>query len=230
LLFDDAVILEVGGKESKGFAAFNKRTGEKLWVKGLGKPSYCSPTVATIDGIAQIIFANDTMLLSFDITGNQLWSYRMPVQSPIAMPLFIAPNKFFVSFMSGSFLIKVEDNKVTEVCNKTSLNNFFSTSCHYNGYIYGVSNSALKCISATDGKLKWSEKGFGSGSLILVGNKLLVISDKGVLKLIEAIPDNYAEKGSFQAINGKSWTAPSFSSGNVYVRNLEEMASFKIKD
>ena len=168
------------------------------------------------------------MFLSFDIEGNELWSYKMPIRGPIPTPLFIAPNKFFVSSMGGSFLMKVENNKATELCDKTSLNNFFSSSCYYNGNIYGLTNKALKCISASNGELKWSEKGFGSGSLILVGNKLLVLSDKGVLKLVEASPEAYTEKGSIQAIDGKSWTAPSFANGNVYIRNLEEMASYKL--
>lgn len=90
------------------------------------------------------------------------------------------------------------------------MRNTFSASCYYNGHIYGISNNALKCISATDGEAKWKERGFGLGSLILVGNKLLALTDKGILKIVEALPEEYTEKASFQAIDGKSYTAPSY--------------------
>ena len=94
--------------------------------------------------------------------------------------------------------------------------------------MYGFSNATLKCVSAEDGSSKWSKRALGKGSLILVGDKLLVLSDKGVLKLVETNPEAYTELGSFQALKGKSWTAPSFANGRVYLRNLSEMASYKI--
>lgn len=227
ILLGDELIIEVGGTESRGFASIDKNTGETKWVNGEGAPSYSSPTTATIDGGIQSIFANGSMLKSFNNTGKEIWSYSMPLQGAIATPLFIAPNKIFVSYGGGCFMVKVENNEVTEVFKNKSMRNTFNTSCYHNGHIYGISGGALKCISATDGESKWSEKGFGLGSLILVGNKLVVLSDKGVLKIVDAVPEAYTEKESIQALNGKSWTAPSFANGNVYVRNLTEMASYR---
>jgi len=108
------------------------------------------------------------------------------------------------------------------------MKNTFNTSCYYNGHIYGVDGRALTCISAADDELQWSERGFGLGSVILVGNKLLALTDKGVLKLVEASPEAYKEKGSFQSLTGKSWTAPSFADRTAYLRNLTETASYKL--
>jgi outer membrane protein assembly factor BamB len=228
ILCEDELIIEVGGKGSKGFASFDKKTGDILWIKGVGKPSYCSPTFAKIDEVTQIIFANDTMLFSFDKEGNELWSYRMPLKSPVAMPLFIAPNKIFISSGAGCFMIKIQKSEVTEIFSQSTMRNMFSTSCYFNGHIYGVGRRKLNCISAIDGVEKWSEKGFGLGSLILVGNKLIVLTDKGVLKIVEAIPDVYSEISSFQALEDKSYTAPSFANGKIYLRNLTEMAVYKL--
>lgn len=227
ILLGDELIIEVGGTESRGFASIDKYTGKTLWLNGEARPSYSSPTIATIDGEIQTIFANGSMLKSFDKTGNEIWSYSMPLQGAIATPLFIAPNNIFVSYGGGCFMVKVENNEVTEVFISKSMRNTFSTSCYYNAHIYGISSGALKCISATDGESKWTQKGFGLGSLILVGNKILALSDKGILKIVDANPEAYTEKESFQAINGKSWTAPSFANGNVYIRNLTEMASYR---
>ncbi len=230
ILIGDEIIIEVGGTESRGFASIDKNTGKTLWVNGEARPSYSSPTIATIDGEIHTIFANGTKLLSFNKNGDELWSYDMPLQAPIATPLFIAPNKIFVSSGSGCFMIKIENNVATETFNNKSMRNAFSSPCYYNAHIYGISGGALKCISEIDGKSKWSQKGFGLGSLILVDNKILALSDKGVLKIVDAVPEAYTENDSIQAINGKSWTAPSFANGTVYVRNLTEMGSYSFLD
>nr|MBC8321585.1 hypothetical protein [Bacteroidota bacterium] len=116
-----------------------------------------------------------------------------------------------------------------EVIQGGSMKNDYNSSCYYNGYIYGFNVAALRCISAETGEVKWTKRGFGKGSLIIVGDKLLVLSDQGKLILVDAIPHSYVEKGSIQAISGKSWTAPSFVNGKVFVRNLTGMACYKLR-
>ena len=173
----------------------------------------------------------DSMLCAFDIEGNIKWEYKMPIRYPTAVPVFISPNKFFVSDMSsvGSFVIKVENNVATEVFNSPNMKNNWSSSVYYDGHIYGFNSSKLQCNSIADGSIKWSQRGFGKGSLIIVGDKLLVLSDKGVLKQVNASPDGYVENGSVQALEGKSWTAPSYANGRVFLRNLTEMSCYIIK-
>lgn len=228
ILYENELIIELGGTESRGFASFDRNTGKTIWVNGEGRHSYSSPTIAEIDGGIHVIFANGSKLKSFSKTGDELWSYSMPLRRANATPLFIAPNKIFVSSGMGCFMIKIEHNEVIELFNNKSMRNTFNTSCNYNGHIYGISGGSLKCISDTDGETKWSQKGFKFGSLICVGNKLLVLTEKGILNLVEASPEAYIEKGSIQALDGKSWTAPSFAKGTIYLRNLTEMASYKL--
>jgi outer membrane protein assembly factor BamB len=230
ILYEDELIIEVGATESRAFASFDKNTGKALWIQGEGTTTYCSPTIASIDGEMNIIFANGPTLTSFNQAGEQLWSYSMPIQNPTATPLFIAPNKIFVSSARGCFMIKIENNAVSEVFSNNSMRNTFSTSCYYYDHIYGISSNGLRCISAIDGELKWKEKGFGLGSVTLVGNKLLALTQNGELKIVEALPEEYTERASYQAIDGKSYTAPSYAGGKVYLRNLSEMASYKLDE
>ncbi|NJO91354.1 MAG: hypothetical protein HC831_22125 [Chloroflexia bacterium] len=106
------------------------------------------------------------------------------------------------------------------------MKNDFSSSVYHDGYFYGFDIAALVCVSAKTGEKKWTKRGFGKGSLILVDDKLIVLSDKGTLIQVKATPDAYTEQGQMQAIEGKSWTAPSYSNGKIYLRNLTEMACF----
>ena len=230
LLVDDLVVMEVGGTKSRAFIAFNKKTGKIVWKKGNGTPHYSSPLLVTIDNQKQIIFANGRTLGAYNFKGDTLWTFMMPITSPMAMPVLIEKNKIFVSSMRGGFVIaKIENNKATEIIKGGSMKNDYNSSCYYNGYIYGFHVAALRCISAETGEIKWTKRGYGKGSLILVDDKLLVLSDQGKLILVDASPDAYKDKGFIQPIKGKSWTAPSFANGKVFVRNLTEMACYKLK-
>ena len=53
--------------------------------------------------------------------------------------------------------------------------------------------AALRCISAETGEVKWTKRGYGKGSLIIVDDKLMVLSDKGKLVIVETNPDVYSE-------------------------------------
>lgn len=230
LIIGNELFIEIGGSESRGFASVNKKDGSINWVKGNATPYYSSPSVANINGVTNILFANDSMLVAFDTKGNKLWNFRMPLRFPTATPLFIAPNKVFVSSAgkNGGCLIEINKNIVNEIFTNTSMKNHFSSSCAHEGYIYGFSNSMLRCVSMETGEIKWSKMRLGKGTLIKVDDKLLVLSDKGVLKLVDTNPELYTELGSIQAIQGKSWTAPSFAKGTIYVRNLNEIAAYKL--
>jgi len=144
------------------------------------------------------------------------------------MPVVIDNNKIFVSAIRniGFVIIEIQNNIPKEIARGTDLKTDYSSCVYYNGYIFGFHVAALQCISAETGKKMWTKRGFGKGSLILVGDKLLVLSDKGKIIQVEATGEKYTEQGSFQAIEGKSWTAPSFANGRLYVRNLTEMACF----
>ena len=229
VLVDDVLILETGGKDSGWFAGFDKNTGKLLWSKGIGAESYSSPIVAEINGTSQILFANRSTLISFNSKGDTLWTHAMSVIGPTASPVFFDSNKIFLSSVNsnGFCVLEVSENGVAEKLNSNTMKNDFSTSLYYEGHIYGFNVAALQCISAETGEKKWTKRGFGKGTLIRVGDKLLVLSDKGKLIQIKATPDVYEEQGAFQAVQGKCWTAPSFSDGNLFIRNLKEMACYK---
>lgn len=232
LVVGDNVIMEVGGTESRAFMAFNKENGDIVWSSSNGAASHDSPLLATIEGQEQIIFANGRTLYSLLPEGDTLWSYTMPFGGATAIPVFIPPNKLFLSAVRnpGFFVVEVENNKASEVLKGVSMKNDFSSCVYHDGYIYGFHVAAVRCISAETGEVKWTKRGYGKGSLILVDNKLLILSDKGKLIIADANPDEYKENCSLQAIDGKSWTAPSFYNGKVFVRNLTEMASYKLID
>ena len=230
LLVDDLVIMEVGGVNDHGFGAFEKSTGALKWHTGNIAAAYNSPIAAEIDGSLQIIFANGSTLYSFDKNGNEMWTYTMPLRSPMALPLFIAPDMLFVSAANdaGSFIIRISGNEPEEIMRSSIMRNDFSSSCYKDGYIYGFNVATLQCIDAETGRRLWLSRGFGKGSLIMVNDRLIVLSDLGKLTMVEATPEAYIKIAEWDALEGRSWTAPSYANGKLYVRNHSRIACFRI--
>jgi outer membrane protein assembly factor BamB len=109
------------------------------------------------------------------------------------------------------------------------MRNHFNSSLLIGDAIYGFDNATLKCLDLESGEVKWAKRGFGKGSLIGVDDRLLVLSVKGNLVMVEANPEAYHELGSYHALEGKSWTAPSYVGGRVYLRNLTQMACLDLR-
>ena len=47
--------------------------------------------------------------------------------------------------------------------------NHFATSVYYQGHLYGFDESILVYLDATTGEEKWKTRGYGKGSLIILG-------------------------------------------------------------
>jgi outer membrane protein assembly factor BamB len=232
LLFHDMVIMEVGGTNNHGFGAFSKTDGSLKWHTGNVPAAYNSPILAEVNGNQQLIFASGAFLHALGSNGDSLWSFTMPLRSPVALPLFIEPDLVFVSAANdaGSFMIKITDNGPEEVMRSSSMKNDWSSSCHKDGYIYGFNVATLQCIDAQTGQRKWMKRGLGKGSLIIINDRLFVLSDLGKLAVIETNPEEYREIHSAEVLEGRSWTAPSFSNGRLYFRNLTHLTSYKVME
>jgi len=235
LVHGDALFVETGGGEGKAFTALDKATGKTRWtvLDGNGQTGYSSPLLITLHGKEQVLFLDCTgSLVSFGLDGKQLWSYKFSKEGGvIPMPVPVPPNGVFLSAAGddGAVLIRItKDNKVTEAWKNPRMRNNWSSSLLLDGYIYGFDNAALKCLSAESGKQVWRQRGFGKGSLVTADGKLYVLGDDGALAMARATPEGYKELGRVQAIEGKSWTAPSIAGGRIYVRNLAQMACYRI--
>jgi outer membrane protein assembly factor BamB len=91
---------------------------------------------------------------------------------------------------------------------------------------------ASSCVSLKDGKSKWKMRGYGNGQVLLLAEQglLLVLSEKGEVALVQAIPEQQKELARFPAIEGKTWNHPVVAHGKLYVRNGEEAACYQLPE
>jgi hypothetical protein len=72
------------------------------------------------------------------------------------------------------------------------------------------------------GKIRWEKVGFGVGTVIRVGDVLVILSDQGELALVAADPSGFRELARFPVLRGSDiWAPPTYANGSLYCRNKE---------
>jgi outer membrane protein assembly factor BamB len=228
----DLLLVDIGGKTGHSIGAFNKKSGALVWKTHTDKQGYSSPIAINANGVRQILFFTGTSLVSVSPTGTVNWKYpwRTSYYANIATPIFISPDKVYIStaYDTGAAVLKLTGGKekpsFQELWKSKVSQNHFNSSVLHSGHIYGFDQGILQCIEASTGKEKWKESGFGKGSLILAEGNLIVLGERGQLALVEATPSAYKEKSRVDgAIEGKTWTSPTLANGKLYLRNDKEM-------
>jgi outer membrane protein assembly factor BamB len=101
------------------------------------------------------------------------------------------------------------------------MKNHLNCSVLWQGYLYGFDEKQLRCLNFETGKVMWTKKGFGKGSLMLADGKLIILSEKGRLLIARASPKKFIGLSSAQILKGKCWTVPVLANGRIYARNAK---------
>lgn len=237
LLDGDRLIFNVGAPDA-AVIAYDKRTGEPLWRAGSDVAGYSTPILVEVGGLRQAIVFSGRQLLSLDPeTGAVHWTlpWKTSYDVNAATPIFVPPNKLYVSsgYDTGAALFQLGATggkaTVQELWRSRRIKNQFSSAIYHGGHFYGFDNKLLKCSVMASGEDCWAEKGFGHGSLLMADGRLIVLSDRGALALVEASPDGYVELGRLQLAEGKHWTVPTLWDGRLFVRNERELVALDLR-
>ena len=227
LVVGDKVIFDVGR-----ILALNYKTGEKIWQSEKQYAGYGSVVEFKQDGKSRLAALTNEGLHVVDAENGKTiaktkWrtQYNTSSTSPI-----IKDDQFFVStgYRRGCAMFRLQGDQFSKLYENKSLANHMNNSVLYKDYIYGVNgnshsrrNCTLVCIDAKTGKQKWAERGLGCGSLLIAGDHLIVLGDKGELVCSKATPDGFKSTGKVQAVKGKCWTVPVMLDKKIYCRTAK---------
>ena len=241
-LVEGELVFVAGGGPGQSLLAFNKKNGSVMWKAGDEKMTHATPIAATILGTRQIVFFTQSGLVSvLPQTGQPLWKYAFPYNTSTAASPVVSNDIVYCSagYGVGAGACRIAKSgtafTATEIWRKPNdLINHWSTPVVKDGFLYGMfsfkkyGEGPLKCVEIATGTEKWSQPGFGAGQVILVGNQVLALSDKGEIVLIETTPAAYRETARAKVVGGKCWSTPAFSNGRAYVRSTTEGACVQL--
>jgi len=223
-IVDNLVILNAGTSGT----ALNKADGSLVWKNGQGPPGYATavPFVINNKKCVALLTAKELVGLNV-ITGEQIWrlSWVTSYDENIADPI-ISDDTVFVSsgFNRGCARLKMKEGSITELWRNKNMSNHCSSSVLWKGYIYGFDGQVggggkLTCLDYKTGETRWSQGGMGTGTLMIAGGNLVILSERGKLVIAPASPEGFKELASAQILTGKCWTVPVLSNGRIYARN-----------
>ena len=230
LLADGKVIVDTGSKDG-AILALNAKTGVKEWRSGSDEAGYASPMLRPSHAGEMLVF-NRFGLCGFRLSdGKELFRYQHKTRYGInaAQPLDLGDSVLVSSaYGKGTALVDVSRRTPKSIWETESFSSQMASLVKVGQYAYGIHGqtggrakyATLCCLDVRKGKIRWEERGFGVGAVILVGETLVILSDSGELTLTKANPNKFLELARFQVLGGKDgWTPPSFANGRLYCRS-----------
>ncbi len=232
----DRVLVQVGGTNGAAIVAFDRGTGRVLWKSQNDQAAYSSPVVADLAGRLQFVAATCEGLLALAPSdGSVLW--RVPFKTlanrNVLTPLVVGDTVYFASHSTGMRAVRIreESGSVTPVESwlNRDLKINLSSPVAVGDSLFGLGASKdYVCVDRATGKLRWSQPGFGEvASTLASGERLLVLTDLGELRLLGANREHYEELGRLQ-VCGKTYSHPAYSEGVLFVRDPRELQAVEV--
>lgn len=210
--------------------SFDKTTGRKNWQSRRHRAGYGSVRAFShkgemllasldCDGL-RISAAEDGRLVAFE-------AWKSPFGTNSTTPI-VTEDTIYISsgYNVGCGLFRFADGNLTTVYRSRRMRNHFNNSILRDGYLYGMDGNSnlgrvvtLTCMNYQTGEIKWKQRGPGCGSLMIANDRLLILSEKGILVVAEATPSEYKELARSPFLEGRCWTVPVLLNGRIYGRN-----------
>ena len=247
MVVDQKVLLNVGGKNAKGGAgiiALDLATGKLIWQATDDEASYSSPVLLSADKAVSVFFTRRGILLTQNSDGKILAddSSRAEINASVnaAAPVLCGEDKLFFSAAydvgAGLWQWNKAEHKLTNLWKKSdTLDCHYSTPVFHEGHIYGLhgrqeSGMTLRCIDVADGRVTWEAPDrIPGGTLVLVGDKLLLHSESGELWVFTADPKKFDLLQRSQITRAGHRSHDAFANGLLYARDAEKMVAVKVQ-
>ncbi len=240
LVEDGRVMANVGGKGA-GIVAFEATTGKVLWTATDDEASYSSGVAATIAGKRYAIFLTRAGLIGLDpATGTvqfqRQWRARQNASVNAATPL-VAGDLIFISaeYGPGAAALRLEGTKLTELWSSNdALSNHYATSVVRDGIVFGFHGRqefgpSFRAVELKTGRVRWSQDRFMAGSVILAGDRLVILRENGELLIAPASPDAFKPLARAEVLPGTVRAFPALANGLLYARNEKTLVCLDLR-
>ena len=241
LIVGHAVLLNLGGTEGAGIAAFDRANGKLLWKATDDEAGYAAPTASTFDGQQLGLFFTRSGLVACEPANGRVrfqfpWRARISASVNAATPLVIGDKIFLsASYNVGAVLLRVKRNKVETVWSGDDiLSNHYATSVHRDGFLFGFDGrqeqgQRLRCVELETGKVRWSQEGFSAGTVTIAGTHLFVMTERGELADVDATPEKFTEHNRAQILPSGVRAYPALADGHFFARSKDKLVCVDLR-
>ena len=254
LVDGDWVLCTPGGKEAM-IVALDKKSGKEIWrsaVPDLGEngkdgAGYSSIVISEAAGVKQYVQLVGRGVIGVRASdGRFLWGYNRVANKTANIPTpIISGNYVFCStgYGTGSALLELSsDNDGVNVTEKYFLEGK-TLQNHHGGmvlvgshlYLGNKHNSGFPvCVEMKTGEFAWGGKergpGKGSACVLYADGHIIFRYQDGLMALVEATPDAYKLKGTWQPDyqKGKTWAHPVIVDGKLYLREQNKVMCYQL--
>ena len=250
LIVGKAVVVQPGGKDGS-VVGLDERTGDTIWTAGSSPSGYSSPILTTHGAQRQIVAVTGDSIMTILSDGREMWQRPWVTEhnGNIATPVNVDDYVFISSnYGKGCKLLRfdiypfpgVVGIKPSEVYFRKNrvMSNHHSTCVYRDGHLFGYDGSELACVDFKKGERvpDWhaaDDEGreFTKGSLTLVGENLLGLTESGTLFLGSASTTGFSFLGQVKNALGsrECWAAPVVVDGRIYLRDGEKVVCYDVR-
>jgi outer membrane protein assembly factor BamB len=256
-LIDGDWLVFTPGAYGAQIVAVDKRTGKDVWRaegarfgnQGSNGAGYSSIVISNGAGVKQYVQLIGRGLIGVRASdGKLLWTYNRVANdvANIATPVVRGDYVFAsTAYSTGSALVKLEKTdegvsaKEVYFLGPTVFQNHHGGMVLVDGFLYsgqGQSNGFPICIEFETGKVRWGgnirpEGATGSAAVSYADGRLYYRYQNGMMKLFDASPEGFKERGSFKIPNVRkpSWSHPVILDGKLYIREQDSLYVYNIR-
>lgn len=240
-LIDGDKLLCTPGGGTATLVALDKKTGDLIW-KGVvpqgDGAAYSSIIAATVEGKRQYIQFLSGGVVGLSAEGKFLWRYDRPANGTAncSTPVYHDGHVFAASgYGTGGGLAKLSKEgdkwEAKQVYFTREMKNHHGGMVLVDGYLYGSNEDLLVCLDYLTGKVQWSEREPGKGSIAYADGKLYYRNEGGPVFLVEANPKKYVKCGKFSPpVSGSpAWPHPILANGKLYIQDQDKLHCYDVK-
>lgn len=243
LVVGEKVIIAAGGSldgKPAGLIALEAATGKLVWNSTDDEAGYASPVRL---GETVLSWMRNKLWLVNPETGFVLDSIplRASMEASVnaATPVPCGDGHWFVTagYGVGANLYKITPLKqptFKAIWQKQDVMDcHYSTPVYHDGHLYGFdgrqeTGQTLRCIEVATGKVCWDSPGVPGGTLILAGDKLLIVTEQGELWIVKAIPEKFDQFTAMQILRSSHRSHAAFADGILYARDTEKVVAIPL--
>lgn len=255
-LIDGDVVVCTPGADDALIVALDKATGETKWAtklpqelkkRGHGGAGYASIVIGEGAGVRQYVqlFGNGVIGVA-TADGTPLWGYDRIANGTANIPTPIVRGDYvFVStgYGAGTALLKLERTAEGVKSSEVYFHSGKEMQNHHGGmvlvgdhvYFGNGHNQGLPiCVEFLTGKVAWGPvrgPGSDSAAVLYADGNLYFRYQNAVMALIEATPEGYHLKSSFELPShlDNSWPHPVIADGRLYLRDQDVLMCYDVR-